>query len=217
MNLIALVNRLSGLGLDLLFPRRCAGCGVEGSLLCIKCQRSLPPLDHPITRTPDIDGIRSLFAYGGVMRQAILHLKYYDVKALAAPLAQLLKRSLDSEPLPFDMLIPVPVHPRRLRERGYNQSTLIARELSKLISVPLADGVLIRRKNTPPQARTPSLEERQRNVDGAFYCRRHNLKGKHILLIDDVCTSGATLGACASVLKSVGAASVWGLTLAKEV
>jgi len=152
------------------------------------------------------------------MRQAILQLKYHDVKALAKPLAQLLKEHIESDPSTYDTIVPVPIHPRRLRERGYNQSALIAHELSRLISAPLANGLLLRRRNTPPQARSLSLKERQRNVVGAFYCRGHSLlKGKQILLIDDVCTSGATLGACASALKSAGAASVRGLTLAKEV
>jgi ComF family protein len=217
VNLIASISKLFMPGLDLLFPRRCVGCGAGGNLLCPQCQKSLRLLDHHETHIADSDGIRSLFAYDGVMRQAILQLKYHDVKALAVPLAQLLKRNLDIEPLPCDALIPVPIHPRRLRERGYNQSALIARELSKLTTIPLVEGVLMRRRNTPPQAKTFSLDERQRNVDNAFHCRGRNLKGKRICLIDDVCTSGATLSSCSSVLKAAGATAVWGLTLAKEV
>lgn len=217
MNLVASLSQLLGLGLDLLFPPRCVGCRAEGSLLCLECQKSLSRIDHHESNVPNVDGIRSLFPYDGVVRQAILQLKYYDVKALAVPLAKLLKQSLDAEPLPCDLLIPVPIHPSRLHERGYNQSALIARELGKLISVPLASDTLTRRRHTSPQAKAANLEERQRNVADAFYCSGRKPEGKRILLIDDVCTSGATLRACASSLKAAGAISVWGLTLAKEV
>ncbi len=150
------------------------------------------------------------------MRQAIHSLKYGNVKALAAPLAQLMEEYLAGNPLPGDVLISVPLHPRRLRQRGYNQSSLLARELAKLCSLPLAEGLLVRVHNTPPQTGTRSALERQINVANAFSCRGE-LEGKDILLIDDVCTSGATLDSCAAALKGAGAASVWGLTLAREV
>lgn len=165
----------------------------------------------------EIKGIRSVFRFEGAVRQAILSFKYRNVKALAAPLAQLMEEYLCAHPLPVDSLIPVPLHPRRLRERGYNQSSLLARELSRLASLPLVEGSLLRLKNTPPQARTKSAEERHSNVASAFSCRDQRLEGRHILLIDDVCTSGATLDSCAATLKAAGVTSVWGLTLAREV
>jgi len=165
----------------------------------------------------DIDGIRSVFRFEGAARQAILSFKYKNVKALAAPLAQLLEGYLRAHHLPADALIPVPLHPRRLRERGYNQSSLLAGELSKLASLPLAEGLLVRHKNTPPQTRTKSSEERQGNVAGAFVCRDGRMEGKRLLLIDDVCTSGATLNSCSIALKAAGATSVWALTLGREV
>jgi len=165
----------------------------------------------------DIEGIRSVFRFEGAARQAILSFKYKNVKALAAPLAQLMEEYLRAQPLPADALVPVPLHPRRLRERGYNQSSLLAGELSKLASLPLVEGSLFRLKNTPPQTRTKSAEERQSNVAGAFICRDRRMEGKRVLLIDDVCTSGATLDSCAATLKAAGATSVWGLTLGREV
>lgn len=164
-----------------------------------------------------IGGIRSVYRFEGAARQAILSFKYRNVKALAAPLAKLMEEYLRANPLPVDALIPVPLHHRRLRERGYNQSSLLARELSRLVSLPLIEGTFLRLKNSPPQARTKSAEERQRNVAGVFLCRDGRLEGGHVLLIDDVCTSGATLNSCASALRAAGAASVWGLTLAREV
>ena len=165
----------------------------------------------------DIDGIRSLFTYDGVIRRAILQFKYENVRALSAPLAQLMWEYQQTQQLPADVFMPVPLHPRRLRSRGYNQSGLLAKELSRFASLPVVNDSIVRRKDTAPQARTASLGDRQRNVADAFVCRDRRSAGRHIVLIDDVCTSGATLKACATALKSAGAASVWGLTLAREV
>jgi len=229
------LNRLKDTVLDLFFPPWCVGCGVRGSFLCLSCQSSLPRILPPICarcgrplsagtlctscedRPLEIEGVRSVFRFEGAARQAILSFKYKNVKALAAPLAQLMAEYLCAHPLPADALVPVPLHPRRLRERGYNQSSLLAQELSKLALLPLVEGSLLRLKNTPPQARTKSANGRQSNVTGAFICRDRRLEGERVILIDDVCTSGATLDSCATALKAAGATSVWGLTVAREV
>lgn len=115
-----------------------------------------------------------------------------------------------------DILVPVPLHARRLRERGYNQSSLLAKGLAKLTGFPVVEYALFRSRDSLPQARTTNVEDRRRNVAGVFACRGM-LKGSHVLLIDDVCTSGATLEACAVALKAASAVSVWGLTLAREI
>jgi len=151
------------------------------------------------------------------MRQAIHQLKYRNLRTLAAPLAQLLRDYLVTHPVPGDVLVPVPLHRKRLRERGYNQSRLLARELGKLISLPVVDDCLVRQRHAPPQARTTTVEERLSNVVGAFTCCDDRLRDKQVLLIDDVSTSGATLDACAAALKTAGAKSVWGLVLAREI
>jgi ComF family protein len=124
---------------------------------------------------------------------------------------------LDRNPLPADVLVPVPLHPKRLRERGYNQSELLARELGKLVSLPLVGNQLVRRKYALPQARTNSVAQRRANMADAFACEGNALAGRRVLLVDDVSTSAATLDACAATLKNSGAASVWGLVLAREV
>lgn len=113
--------------------------------------------------------------------------------------------------------MPVPLHRQRLRERGYNQSRLLAEGLGRLNDLPVVVDCLVRQKHTPPQARTSTVEERRDNVVDVFACRDDRLRGKQVLLIDDVATSGATLDACAAVLKASGAVSVWALTLAREV
>jgi ComF family protein len=217
--------------LDLLFPPRCIGCGEWGSFLCPQCKESLPKLNPPYCKicgipiregllcpqcsksSLAIDGIRSPFLYHGVVREAILALKRF--KALAEPLGELMTEYLLSHPLPVDALLPVPLHPKRIRERGYNQSSLLAKEVGGRLGLPVMEDSLVRLRNTPSQVKL-SREERHANVKGAFDCKGQELYGRHILLIDDVCTSGATLNACALALKGAGAASVWGLTLARE-
>ncbi len=227
--------KLKGIAVDLLFPQWCVGCGKEGYFLCSSCHRSLPRIVPPLcpmcgrpqpsgTLCPgctgwqaEIDGIRSPFRFDGAMRQAIHQLKYRSVRALAAPLAKLLNDYLVTYPVPGEVMVPVPLHQKRLRERGYNQSGLLARELGKLINLAVVADCLIRQRQAPPQARTSTVDERWSNVAGAFICRGNRLRDKQILLIDDVSTSGATLDACAAALKAGGASSVWGLVLAREI
>lgn len=112
--------------------------------------------------------------------------------------------------------MPVPLHPKKLRERGYNQSGLLAKQLGLFLGLPVIENSLKRKRNTPPQTKIISRDERWRNVSDAFVCNGGDVKGRNVLLIDDVCTTGATLDACAQALKSAGAISVWGLTLARE-
>jgi len=228
------LNNLTGIAVDFLFPRWCVGCSREGGFLCDLCRQSLPRITPQLCPKccrpqpggelcPDciswqaqIDGIRSPFQFDGVIRQAIHQLKYRNLRALATPLGRLLQEYLATNPIPVEVLVPVPLHPKRLRERGYNQSGLLARELGKLANLPVVDDCLIRQKHTPPQARASTRDERKNNVAGAFTCHDQRLNNKAVLLIDDVSTSGATINACAATLKSSGASSVWGLVLAKD-
>lgn len=188
--------------------------------LCPKCGKPRPSgtlCSTCVSWQAEIDGIRSPFRFDGVMRQAIHQLKYRNLRALAEPLAKLLNDYLTTNPIPGEVLVPVPLHQKRLRERGYNQSSLLAKELGKLTNLPVVDDCLIRQRHAPPQARSSTVEERRSNVAGAFVCRDHRLQNKQVLLIDDVSTSGATLDAGAAALKAAGATSVWGLVLAREI
>ena len=221
--------------MDSFFPRRCVGCGRVGGFLCLECLRKLPRLVPPFCprcgrpqassivcpscwqRPTEIDGIRSLFRFDEVVRKSIHELKYRNLKAISPCLAELLADYLKENPLPGEAVVSVPLHPRRLRERGYNQSGLLARELGKRIGLPVIEDCLIRVKQAQPQVRAVDVEERRSNVADAFVCRDERVKGKETILIDDVCTSGATLESCAAVLKNRGATSVWGLTLAREI
>jgi len=192
-----------------IMPPFCPQCGKPqaSGILCPGC----------VSWQAEIDGIRSPFRFDGLMRQAVHQLKYKNLRALAKPLAKLLNDFLVINPVPGEVLVPVPLHPRRLRERGHNQSHLLAEELSSLINLPVIDDCLIRKRHTPPQARTATVEERRSNIANAFTCVNDRLQDKQVLLIDDVSTSGATLDACAKTLKAAGAVSIWGLVLAREV
>jgi len=165
----------------------------------------------------EIAGIRSVFRFEGIMRQAVHDLKYRSVKSIADSLAMLMANYLQENKVPGDTFIAVPLHSRRLRERGYNQSSLLAKRLGKMTSMAVMEGCLLRVKDSLPQARTTTVDERKRNVEKAFICSNQDVQGKSLILIDDVCTSGATLEACAAALKAAGAASVWGFTLAREI
>jgi ComF family protein len=220
--------------LEVLFPSRCVGCGAYGSFLCPSCQAELPrarPPRCPVCWQPQrqgdpcgrcregrpaFQGARSPYLYQGVAREAVQALKYNYLSALAQPMAEPMARYVEEEAIEADVLVPVPLYARRQRLRGYNQSALLARELSRLCSLPLAERGLGRRRNTPPQARSADAEARKRNVADAFVADRRWVEGKRILLIDDVMTTGATLDACARALRQAGAASVWALTFARE-
>ena len=184
---------------------RCGGYQASG-IICPSCRQ----------RPSDIDGIRSLFRLDDVIRIAIHQMKYQNVRSLSPYLAGFLADYLRSGHVPGEALLYVPLHPRRLRERGYNQSCLLAREVGRRTGLPVIEDCLVRVKQAQPQVKATSVEERRRNVADAFVCRDDGAKGRGIILIDDVCTSGATLESCAKALKNGGAASVWGLTLARE-
>jgi len=192
-----------------LLPPLCPKCGrpQASGIVCPSCRQ----------RQTEIDGIRSPFRFDEVIRKAIHQLKYHNLKAISPCLAELLAGYLQSNPLPGEIIVPVPLHSQRLKERGYNQSSLLARELGKFINLPVIEDCLIRVKQALPQVRTSNIEQRRKNIANAFACRDDRVTDKRIILIDDVCTSGATLESCAAALKSKGSTSVWGLTLAREI
>lgn len=114
------------------------------------------------------------------------------------------------------LLMPVPLHPRKKRERGFNQSECIAQEISSHFSIPLITRALVRTRYTPPQVKTVSEEERRKNIAGAFAVTNASLvRGNTIMLIDDVLTTGSTANDAARALKEAGAREVWALVVAK--
>jgi len=187
-------------------PPFCARCGntVFTTDLCPRCQ----------TNPLQIDRIRSVVYFEGVLREALHHFKYDQLTALARPLGDLLATYWRQHPMPVDVIVPVPLHKTRLRERGYNQAALLAREMARQVGVAVDERTLLRQRSTAPQVEL-DITQRKKNVQGAFRCSSDALAGQRVLLIDDVCTTGATLEACAVAAREGGAHTVWALTLAR--
>jgi len=237
--------------LDLLYPPRCAGCGVLAhGALCHECRACLqpirdvacercgaplvgaepPPGDCSACRNPRaFAGLRGAFLYQGPMREAICALKFRGRVAAAQTLADLLVwavENADSELLslrriPFskvDLVCPVPLHPRRLRARGFNQAALLAKPLASHLRATFDEGLLMRVRDTRPQ---PGLtaRDRERNMAGAFTATEglHPIAGATVLVVDDVATTGATMSQCAAALLGAGALRVWAVALARGV
>ncbi|MBV9121212.1 MAG: ComF family protein [Chloroflexi bacterium] len=153
--------------------------------------------------------------YDGAVRLAIHRLKYNGQRALAEPLGDYLSSVAEDAGLTADMIVPLPLHPRRLRQRGYNQSELLARRAGQRLGLPVARAA-IRNRDTADQIGL-SRRQRQDNVRGAFACCDPDaVRGKRLLLIDDVCTTGSSLFACAAPLLRAGAGEVWGLAVARQ-
>ena len=223
--------------LDLVFPPHCILCRAAGAWLCDACLEQFPrlekavcqrcgsplsgtaPLCHPCTQNPsEIEGVRSAVLFEGGARQAVHQLKYAGQSALAVPLARLMAQCWHAAPLPVDVWAAVPLHVARQRERGYNQSYLLGREFARLVGLPEMSGTLRRVRATQAQVGL-SASQRRINVYEAFAYypprRGQGVQGRRVLLIDDVCTTAATLEACAIALKRAGAVGVWGFTLAR--
>ena len=200
---------------DFLGPPLCACCGVPfdydlgDDAICGQCSREPPPLDR----------IRAVMVYGDTSRRLVAGFKYRDrteggpayARWMARAGAELLGQS--------ELILPVPLHWTRLFTRRYNQSALLAQGLGRAADRPVAMTLLRRTRRTPPQVRL-SGAARQRNVTGAFAVRpdkAHAVEGRHLLLVDDVLTTGATLSACAKALRRAGAAAVDALVLARVV
>lgn len=166
---------------------------------------------------PSIDKIRSSVLYTDPVTKFMRRFKYQDQFALAKPMGQMMAETIKSQPvLTPEILIPIPLHPHRQNERGYNQSYLLALEVSRLIGVPVLEKGLERTRETAVQAKL-DFEERLKNVEDVFVVTTSDLTNKHIGLIDDVCTTGATLFSAAESLKSAGASRVTGLTFARAL
>jgi ComF family protein len=140
--------------------------------------------------------------------------KYKGVTALAKPLGRLMTEYWSGHPIAVDVLVPVPLHKKRLRERGFNQAALLARQLSEQVELAVDEQTLVRQRATASQIHLDP-EERKRNVYDAFRCATSALAGRRVLLIDDVYTTGATLEACAVALEESGTQCVQALTLAR--
>ena len=234
--------------LDLFFPKKCLGCGKAGVYICDSCldkieivqNNQCPFCGRPIPATLICQPCQKNYYlsrliwtanyYNPLIQKLIKIFKYHYVKELAGPLAQLLIKSLaQCGILDFQhtaLVIPIPLHKRKLRERGFNQTELLAKEVAEHFSLPLETRILIRTKYTPQQAKTKNHKKRKEALENAFEidkkfikkCVSENqnlLRDKIVILVDDVFTAGATLSEAAKVLKRAGVKEVWGLVIAK--
>ncbi len=216
-----------------LLPQDCYVCGSggAGSLLCPGCKAGLPHLAGPhcpvcavptvggtlcgacLKTPPHYDATVALYAYAFPVDRLVQGLKYRARLPLAGHFAQAL--AARRGPSVVDCILPLPLHPRRLAERGFNQAQEIARPLARRLGLPLLTFACERRLDTAPQASLP-WEERRRNVRGAFECRL-DLSGRSVAVVDDVMTTGATLNELARTLKKHGAARVINWVVARTL
>lgn len=222
--------------IDFILPPVCNGCETAGSLICATCKEKLIWLQEPLcdicgqpgfragvcrrcTKVPPtIDHIRAAVLYTEPMTRIMHQFKYYDQFGLAQTMANMMRgaaRVLYELQQP-DLLIPIPLHVAREAERGYNQAYLLAAELSKILKTPVVKDGLSRTRQTEVQAQL-TRRERVENMSGAFEIGPHDLTGRHVMLIDDVCTTGATLNAAAVCLKEAGVTHVAGLCVARAL
>lgn len=228
--------------LNLLFPKRCVSCGAFGSYFCPGClsqikfietplcpiceRASISGAAHPRCQTKhSLDGLVSVCVYTGPMKAAIHRLKY---RPWIVDLGELLAKVM-VERGNFNFLgevkkkwaiTPVPLHPSRERERGFNQAEILGKLLAKKLDLEFCSDLLIRRKKTKPQADLKG-KERQENIKNAFVINPkfqgaiRKLDNSQLIIVDDVWTTGATLRSCGQILKRAGAKKAWALTLAR--
>lgn len=245
--MLPLFKKISDFAIDILFPISCLSCSKESEFICDSCLKKIPlkkdqncPICEKVI-TPDgkvcfnckdrflIDGILVASSYKNAIVAHSIHLfKYNFVEKLAEPLGKILLNCIMSSDLSLpDLIIPVPLHKKRLRWRGFNQAELLADFLGKNITpgfnIRVENNLLIRKKKTKPQMKIRNASERKNNIKGAFTIKKEDLKKnirlikeKRIYLIDDVATTGNTLFECAKILKKAGAKEVYAIVIARQ-
>lgn len=237
--------------LDTLFPIHCISCNYEGLWLCEECLEKIPlkqewtcPIcEKNITpggrvcfhcrRKSSLDGLLVAASYkDNPVSSAVHYFKYRFAKDIYAPLGEILTKALNNSGLPLpEIIIPVPLHRRRLRWRGFNQSELLANYLSENLtpgfSIPVFNNLLIRKKYTQPQMKIKNYFRRQKNIKDAFEFNNNSddlrqlqqlehYNNYNVLLVDDIATTGATLFECAKVLKQAGAKEIFAVVAARQ-
>lgn len=248
------ISRAREFILDTLFPISCVNCNCDDYWLCEKCFQKInllsfqvcPYCEKIITENGKVcadcqkrsapehitlDSLVAATKYKESNISKLVHLyKYNFVEDLHSSLGRLLTKSLLQTQLPIpDIILPVPLHPRRLRWRGFNQSLLLANHIADNLtpgfSIPTSSDLLIRKKYTSPQMKVKNYTERKENMQNAFAINlccsdpitsEKFLKGKTVLLVDDIATTGATLFECARVLKKADAKKVFGVVIARQ-
>ena len=227
----------STLFIDIFFPKICVGCGKYGHNLCFDCAGEIERIKTATcpgcgkisvagkycpnckSRTKsELSGVIIAIHYSSGPSKEIIHnLKYNSVVELADLLGELMVLALENAEIPSDtIIVPVPLHPKKLGKRGYNQSFLIGRYIADKLQLECLEP-LVRVKETETQINL-GRNARLANLKNAFYCKNPEIvQGRRILLVDDVITTGATLNECAKELKQAGAKSVLAVVAAKNI
>ncbi len=213
--------------LDLALPAACPGCGAEGTALCRNCRRAFEgrlrtpagiPIGLPAAVPLPLVQLEWCAPFSGVVRAALHHLKYEGERRIAGPLGSAMAARWREVGAGGELLVPVPVHAQRARQRGYDQAVLLTTGVSLELDLPWR-APLERLRRTSPQFEL-GRRARSINVAGAFGLRNTReaaaVRGRWIILVDDVVTTGSTLVACAEALYEAGASAVAGLTVARE-
>ena len=237
LNLQCQIGKIYAFCLDILFPQKCILCGEFGGLVCLECAKSIEKIKTltcpqcgkisedgrycKICRSNKkviLKGILVSAHYDSeIVKKMIYGLKYDGLTDLSEMLAELLIEKIEKRFDPQNtVIVPVPLHIKRKNRRGFNQSELLARYVSKKLGFP-GGNALVRIKNTKSQAQLPK-SERLTNISGAFECEDEELvRKKRVILIDDVVSTGATLNEAANALKMAGAKEVWGVVVARNI
>ena len=200
--------------LNLIFPKFCIGCGKFDTLLCINCYEKIN--FYPLTIQSEIQNwslekIIVAAQYEGVIKKLITTLKYQSVKDIGQTLARIIYYATNFPQV--DSITSVPLHQKRQRQRGFNQATEIALELSRLTQIPFAR-LLKRTKHSQPQAKISDKNKRLSHLKNTFALNQKVANLKSVLIIDDVTTTGTTLNECAQVLTQAGIKKIYGLAVA---
>ncbi|MGI6084084.1 MAG: ComF family protein [Acetivibrionales bacterium] len=211
----------------LVYPAKCMVCDIilneDAALyICDACKKNLPCLERKFfknIRMPYLDGVFAAFYYENGIETAIHNMKYKNHPKLAKTMGTLLYEELAKQKaLPdIDCIVPIPMHPKKKRQRGYNQSELVARETARLLGIEVRADMLLKIMNTRPQSLL-KRDDRLRNLEKAFIINdnvsKDDIRKKKIFLVDDVLTTGTTINTCAKILKEDGFAFVYALVLA---
>jgi competence protein ComFC len=228
-------NEFFWTAIDWLYPPSCGGCGVFGERWCPTCAKNttiiLQSSVCPICGIPQNAGLicqqchvnpppfkatRAWAVYEGGLRKAIHSLKYSRNMGLGILFSRYLTLTLKTLNWPIDLIVPVPLNPKRMGERGYNQSNLLAKPVAWAREIPYSTRALLRTRNTRSQVGL-NAHDRHSNVQGAFLARNNIVSGRNVLIIDDITTTGSTIASCAQALIDAGAKEIYGLTLARAV
>lgn len=226
--------------LDILFPKRCLACGRFGTYFCDRCAGTIRTIGvseticpiceypaiggmtHPRCQTKySLDGLTSIFHYDGIIREAVKTLKYRLVTDLVTEFVSLIPSSvfnnLTIQQYNNCVLVPIPLHPSRLRSRGFNQAEVLGRPLAGRLHIPIQARILRRVKATTPQVEMKDRKKRLENMKNVFSIptSKFVLPNSTIVLFDDVFTTGATMRAAGETLKRAGATFVWAVTIAR--